>query len=60
MQWVKNATAVAEVTGEGAGLIPGLAQWVKGPSIAKALAKVVAASQDLIPGLGTSICHVWP
>ena len=42
-----------------AGVIPGLAQWVKDPSIAVAVAvaKVGNCSSDSTPSLGTSICH---
>ena len=38
VQWVKNLTEVALFTAGVAGLIPGLAQWVKGSSIAAAAA----------------------
>ena len=40
VQWVKNSTAVAWVAVEPpvSGLIPGLAQWVKGSGVAAAVA----------------------
>ena len=35
-QWVKNPTVAAWLVGEGAGLIPSLAQWVKGSGLGDA------------------------
>ena len=50
--WVKNPAAVAWIS---KGLHLGLAQWVKGSSIAAA-ATCFSCGLELIPGLGTSIC----
>ena len=45
-QWVKNPTACSS-SGccRGAGLIPGVAQWVKGFGVAAAVAQVTAGAQ---------------
>ena len=37
-QWIKNQTAVAQVTAEALALISGPAQWVQGSSVAGAAA----------------------
>ena len=41
---------------EKSGSIPGPAQWVKGSSVAVAVAQVGSSSSDSTPSLGTSIC----
>ena len=69
VQWVKNPTNIHE----NVGLIPGLAQWVKGSSVAMSCGvghrggldptwlwlwhRQTAVALDLNPSLGTSICH---
>ena len=45
VQWVRNLTAVASGHCRGTGLIPDLAQWLKGSSIAAAAAWVAAVVQ---------------
>ena len=40
VQWVKNQTAVAQVTAGGMAFIPGLVQWVKRFSIAADVAQL--------------------
>ena len=44
VQWVKDPSAGARVTAEMQVQIPGLAQWVKGSGVAKAVAQVAAAA----------------
>ena len=42
---------------EDVGLIPGLAQWVKGLALLSAVVQACSCSLDLLPSLGTSICR---
>ena len=45
MQWLKNLTAVIQGLYRGVGSIANLVQWVKGSTIARAVALVTAVAQ---------------
>jgi len=50
VQWVKNLTAAAPGRCGNVGLTPSLAQWVKGSSIAKAVAQPALETSKGHPG----------
>ena len=50
-QWVKNPTGCWEVSG----LIPGLVQWVKGSSVAAAVAVIQSPARELLYAVGAAI-----
>ena len=53
-QWVKTPNCSGSGHCRGAGLIPGLAQWVKGSSVAAAVVQIQSLAQELLYAVGVA------